>query len=127
MTTNDDLAGPAFAPWPPPTYYTTGSPVPSGPHRIAEVRPLDDRIRVGSDGTRRVQYQLPEVPVAVGRVFISGYLRTTASGQVLSPNGQVVGQIDFDSGIFTIDVDRAPGSNSRIVEYVFPRPLAASC
>ena len=93
------------------------------PARFAMVFPLDEKVQVNAAGRRYIRYQLPQQPVEPGSVFVGGYLRSTADGLLFNPANNQVGTIDFDTGVFTveIDYDESPGVSSRTVEYIYPR------
>lgn len=106
-------------PWPPPGYYAGGVfKSPAGtPIRIAS--PLEDRVTVAPDGSRHLSFQLPVLPVDLTHpVFVSGVIQANINdGTLVDNNGVVVGSINFTTGIFTLDIDKAPGPNTRFVEY----------
>jgi len=106
-------------PWPPPGYYSGGA---FGGPRGAPLRicsPLEDRIRKAPDGTRHLSYQLPIMPVDTNRpIFISGDIRVDDDlTTLLNFSDKPVGTIDVTTGIFDLDIDKAPGANTRFVEY----------
>jgi hypothetical protein len=84
---------------------------------------LDPQVQVKPDGTRYLRYQLPKQPIEPGSLFIGGYLRSTVDGLLFNPANRQVGVVDFDTGVFDIDIEYngSPGISTRTVEFVYPR------
>jgi hypothetical protein len=107
-------------PWPPPGYFAGGAfNVPHGaPLRICS--PLQEEIVIAADGSRHLSYQIPIMPIDTNHpLYISGGLRVTdyTAGSVLDLNQNVVGTFNAATGIFDINLDLAPGPQTRFVEY----------
>jgi len=108
--------------YPPPTYFTTGNYGPPAPETVLTVSPLDPKVQVKSDGTRYLRFQLPQAPIQIASLVVAGFLRSTVDGELRHIQTDVLcGVADFDTGIFEVFVDLAPGLGSRTVQYVYPR------
>lgn len=109
--------------WPPLSYWETGNYGPESPSMFALAFVLDPQVQVKPDGTRYLRYQLPKQPIEPGSLFVGGYLRSTVDGLLFNPANRQVGVVDFDTGVFDLDIEYngAPGISTRTVEFIYPR------
>lgn len=113
----DPMPDPVF---PPPGYYWSLNEPPTGGEKVGEAPLLGSKI-VYRDGVGFLRYQLPEAPVG-DVVRVSGYVVSTPAGDLLDGDQQVIGTINFQTGIFEIQASLSPDLGSRRAEYTFPRP-----
>jgi hypothetical protein len=118
---------PEQSPWPPPNYFTTFGPFNNPYFQTHRIHPIDVSWPITVEGKRVARYQLPLAPVEIGKVLISGYLRSTDDGKLLDRHNEEVGTIDHDSGIIVIDVEASPELGDRIVSFFYPRTVAPAC
>ena len=112
---------PETAPWPPPNYATTFGPFNDPFFHVVLLHPIDPAGITFVDGHQTIRFQLPLVPVEIASVKISGYIRSTTDGKLLDKNNVQVGEIDFDGGIFGINIELSPLIGARRVEFRYPR------
>lgn len=118
---------PEQSPWPPPNYYTTFGPFNDPYFHVVLLHHIDPSGIIMVEGVQTMRYQLPLVPVEIASVLISGYIRSTTDGKLLDKNNEQVGSIDFDTGLFDINVELAPELGDKRVEFRYPRQAAPTC
>jgi hypothetical protein len=118
---------PEQSPWPPPNYYTTFGPFSDPFFQVHLLHPIDPSWPITVDGERVTRYQLPLAPVEIGKVLISGYIRSTDDGKLLDGENNEVGEIDHDTGILSINVELSPELGDRRAEFFYPRKVAPAC
>lgn len=101
--------------FPPPAWWYETTVAASHGVTGAEVAPLrfEDR-----DEARFAIYQLPENPVEPGSVSVSGYLFSDSAGNLVDGGGVVAGTVDFETGMFEVDLTLSPDGGSRQVQYL---------
>jgi len=108
------MTNPAHVLWPPPGYFWSKNPTVTTRDKTVVIYPLDDDVVVG--GTQR--YQLPDAPVEPGSVFVDGYLWSQPTGELIAPDGTLAGEVDFITGLLSIDTTVSSGITSRRAQYV---------